>query len=181
MALKATIFKVSVAISDMDRHYYQTHRLTLAQHPSETKERMMVRLVGWILQASESLEFTRGLSSTDEPDLWERDATGSIQHWIELGHPDEKRLRKASSLAKKVDIYTYQGRTSAQWWDTNQEHILAMNRIRVFDINPEDIELITSLYQRTMDLQAIIQDGTLWLSDNNNTVELTPDNKTDNT
>lgn len=180
MALKATIFRVNVSISDMDRHHYQTYRLTMAQHPSETKERLMVRLIGWILQASEYLEFTRGLSSTDEPDIWERDATGAVQHWIELGHPDEKRLKKAISLSSKVDIYTYQGRVSAQWWEANQAEIQAMKDIQVFDINTDDIALITELYQRTMDLQATIQDGTLWLSDDSRTVELTPTNRTDN-
>merc|ERR1711879_525928 len=155
MALKATICKVSVSISDMDRHYYQNHQLTLAQHPSETTERLMARLLVWILHASERLEFTRGLSATDEPDLWERDDTGQIQHWLELGHPDEKRLKKASSLAQRVTICSYQGRVSTQWWETHRLPISSLSNISVLHLPQSAMEALPGFYNRTMDIQII--------------------------
>jgi uncharacterized protein YaeQ len=96
MALKATVVKAELQVSDMDRHYYASHNLTLAQHPSETDERLMVRLLAFALNADERLEFGKGLSSDDEPDLWRRDYTGDIELWIDLGQPDESRIRKAS-------------------------------------------------------------------------------------
>ena len=115
MALKATIFKAQLQIADMDRHYYAEHALTLARHPSETDERMMVRLLAFALNADESLEFGKGLSNEDEPALWRKDLTGVIEHWIEVGLPDEKSLRKACGRATQVRLYTY-GRGAAKWW-----------------------------------------------------------------
>ena len=115
MALKATIFKAAVQIADTDRNYYQTHALTLARHPSETDERMMVRLLAFALHAHESLLFGKGLSADDEPDLCRKDLTGAIQLWIDVGQPDEKRLRKACGRASQVVVYSY-GTTSARAW-----------------------------------------------------------------
>lgn len=105
MALKATIFKAEISISDMDRHYYQEHPLTIAQHPSETNERMMVRLLAFALNADERLEFTKGLSADDEPELWNKNYSDEIELWIELGQPDEKRIRKACGRSRQVIIY----------------------------------------------------------------------------
>src|SRR6478609_7781043 len=107
MALNATIIKAELHVADMDRHYYQQHNLTLAQHPSETDERLMVRLLVFALYASEFLTFTKGLSSEDEPDLWQKSLTGDIELWIELGLPSDKRIRKACGRAQQVIIYSY--------------------------------------------------------------------------
>src|SRR6516164_945881 len=109
MALKSTIFKATVQISDLDRHYYAEHALTIARHPSETDERMMVRLVAFVLNADERLEFGKGLSTDDEPDLWLRDLTGAVEAWIEVGLPDERRLRRASGRSEVVKLYAYGG------------------------------------------------------------------------
>src|SRR3977135_3291614 len=112
MALKATIFKASVQISDTDRNYYQMHALTLARHPSETDERMMVRLLAFALHAHESLSFGRGLSTGGEPDPWQKDWTGISERWIEVGQREEKNIRQACGRAKQVFIYTYGGRAA---------------------------------------------------------------------
>ena len=110
MAIKATIFKTELQVSDMDRGYYRDHTLTLARHPSETDERMMVRLLAFALHADEALLFGRGLSTDDEPDLWQKDLTGAVELWIDVGLPTEKDIRKACGRARQVVVYCYGGR-----------------------------------------------------------------------
>lgn len=163
MALKATIHKAEIIISDMDRGYYHTHTLTLAQHPSETLERVMLRLVVFALHASDQLTFTRGLSAIGEPDVWEKSATGDIQLWIDLGEPDERRLRQACGVASQVCLYSY-GRGSDVWWQNMQKNVTRLKNLRVFRIAPTTLEALAKLHQRTMQLQATIQDKQLWLS-----------------
>ena len=119
MAPNSTVYKVELQVSDMDRHYYATHVLTMAQHPSETVQRLMVRLVAFALHADERLEFGKGLSSDDEPDLWLKDRTGEITLWIDLGQPDEQRIRKACGRARNVVIVSYSGRSADIWWEKN--------------------------------------------------------------
>src|SRR3982751_4014640 len=120
MATKATVFRAELQVSDMDRHYYATHALTLAQHPSETDERLMVRLLAFALYADERLEFGRGLSSEDEPALWDRARDGEIALWIELGQPDESRVRRACGRARHVVVVNYGGQGSDMWWKKNE-------------------------------------------------------------
>ena len=134
MALNATIYKVELQISDMDRHYYATHALTLARHPSETDERMMVRLLAFALYADDRLEFGKGLSTEDEPDLWLRDLTGEIQLWIDLGQPDEQRIRKACGRARQVVVIGYSGRGAEIWWEKNGAGLLRAKNLSVIDI-----------------------------------------------
>jgi uncharacterized protein YaeQ len=109
MALKATIFKAELSVADIDRGVYRDHALTIARHPSETDERMMVRLLAFALHADERLEFGRGLSAEDEPDLSRRDLTGTLEQWIEVGLPDEREVRKACGRAREVFVYAYGG------------------------------------------------------------------------
>ena len=163
MALKATIHKAEIIISDMDRGYYQTHTLTLAQHPSETLERLMLRIVVFALHASEQLAFTRGLSAIEEPDLWQKSDTGDIDLWIDLGEPDERRLRQACGIAKEVWLYSY-GRGSDVWWQGMQKNMARLKNLRVLRISPTTLVELAKLHQRTMQLQATIQDKQLWLS-----------------
>ncbi len=163
MALKATIHKAEIIISNMDAGYYHTHALTLAQHPSETIERLMLRLVVFALHANERLAFTRGLSAVDEPDLWAKSDTGDIELWIELGEPDERRLRQACGLAREVWVYSY-GRGSDVWWQGMQKQIARLKNLRVCRIDPTTVVELAKLHQRTMQLQATIQDSQLWLS-----------------
>jgi len=163
MALKAIIHKAEMIISDMDRGYYHTHGLTLAQHPSETLERLMLRLVVFAMHASEQLGFTRGLGAIDEPEVWQKSATGDIEVWIDLGEPDERRLRQACGRARQVWLYTY-GRGSDVWWEGMQKKITRLKNLRVLRIAPTTIVELAKLNQRTMQLQVTIQDKQLWLS-----------------
>lgn len=167
MALKATIYKAELNISDMDRHYYQSHALTIACHPSETMERMMVRVLAFALNAHERLSFTKGLSSDDEPDLWLKSLSDEIELWIELGQPDEKRIRKACGRAKNVIIYTYAARSASIWWEQNKSNLKRFNNLRVLHLKSECVEALGQMAARTMDLQCTIQDGQIWLSDAN--------------
>ncbi len=174
MALKATVFKADLQIADMDRHYYQSHALTIAQHPSETDQRMMVRVLAFALNADERLAFTRGISSEDEPDLWRKDLTDSIDLWIELGQPDERRLRKACGRAKQVRVYTYQSRAAAVWWQQNESQFARFDNLSVFHLDGDAVEALGALAQRNMELQCTIQDGEITLSDADRSVTLRP-------
>ena len=163
MAVKATIFKAELQVNDMDRNYYQGHSLTIAQHPSETEARVMVRLLAFALNASESLAFGRGLSTDDEPDLWARDLTGQIELWIETGQPDEQRIRKACGRARQVIVYTFSGRGAGIWWEKNASALERCRNLRVVDIASESSQAIAALAERNMQLQCFIQDGQVQL------------------
>ena len=174
MALNATIFKIDLTITDMDRDYYATHALVLARHPSETDERMMVRLLAFALNASEALAFGKGLSSEDEPDVWEKDLTNAIQLWLEVGQPDEKAVRKACGRAAQVRIYTYGGFVAERWWQQSQSILARPDNLTVIDLPQAATRELAKLAQRNMQLQCTVQDGTAWLTDGKNTVEVTP-------
>jgi uncharacterized protein YaeQ len=169
MALKATIYKAELQIADMDRNYYQEHGLTLARHPSETDERMMVRLLAFALHASDALMFTKGLFDTDEPDLWQKDLTGAIELWIEVGQPDEKRLMKACGRAAKVIVYSYSA-TSHIWYKAIANKLERAKNLTVINIPAEASAQLEKLATRNMQLQCTIQDGQVWLTDSSETV-----------
>lgn len=174
MALKSTIFKAELQISDLDRHYYQTHALTIARHPSENDERMMVRLAAFALHADEGLEFTKGLSTQDEPDLWRKSLDGEITLWIDLGQPDEKRIRKAAGRARQVVIYTYQGRSAAVWWEQMRDKLARFDNVAIYNLADDTVQALAALAQRSMRLQATVQDGEMWLGDERGSVQVTP-------
>ena len=169
MALGATICKAELNVIDMDRHYYQQHSLILAQHPSETDERLMVRLLVFALHASESLSFTKGLSTDDEPDLWQKSLTDDIELWIELGLPSEKRLKKACGRSQQVIVYTYGSGSAEQWWKQIQAPLKRFKNISVYHINTEITDALAKRVQRAMDVQISLQDGEItWDSDDQN-------------
>lgn len=170
MALKATIFKADLQIADMDRNYYHDHALTLARHPSETDERMMVRLLAFALNADEQLAFGAGLSADDEPDLWQKDLTGAIEKWIDVGLPEEKLLRKASGRAEQVLLYCYGGRTVDIWWERSKKELLKLDNLTVYVVPQEASQLLAQMAQRTMQLSCTIQDGEIMLADDNHTL-----------
>ncbi len=164
MATKATINKALLNIANMDSHYYAEHNLTLAQHPSETDLRLMVRLVAFILNANEDLEFCKGISQEDEPALWQKSLGGDIELWIDLGQPDEKRIKKACGRSQKVIIYTYQEGMAAAWWKQIETSLSRFTNLSVIYLDIEgDIELLA---KRAMSLQANISDNELTLMDN---------------
>ena len=159
MAAKATVYKAELSVSDMDRHYYATHALTLALHPSETEERLMVRLLAFALNAGERLEFGRGISTEDEPDLWARDYTGAIDLWIEVGQPDEQRLRKACGRSNAVRVYCYSGRSAAVWWEKSAKDFERFANLEVFEVPADTTAQLGKLAARNLSLQCLVQDG----------------------
>lgn len=174
MALKATIHKAELQVSDMDRHYYATHALALAQHPSETDERLMVRLLAFALFADERLEFGRGLSSEDEPDLWRRSLSGEIELWIELGQPDEARIRKACGRAREVAVIGYSGRSFDLWWEKNAAGLARCGNLRVIELPAGTATQLAALLARGMRLQCLIQDGEIQLMADERSVSVIP-------
>ncbi|MEG2806137.1 YaeQ family protein [Stenotrophomonas sp.] len=163
MALTATIRKAELQISDMDRGYYATHNLTLAQHPSENDERLMVRLLAFALNAEERLEFGRGLSTDDEPDLWHRDYTGDILQWIDLGHPDESRIRKACNRSRQVQVVTFAGNAADVWWSKQGKALERFDNLSVLDLDGGFVDQWAAQIQRAMRWSVLIQDGEVQL------------------
>lgn len=175
MALKATIFKASVQVADMDRHFYGELPLTLARHPSETDERMMIRLLAFVFHASEQLQFCRGISTDDEPDLWQKSLSDEIELWVEIGLPDESRIRKACSRAREVVLYTYGARTMPPWWEKMKDKVARFDNLRIIHLPTEATTQLAALAQKTMTLQCTVQDGQAWLGDADTTVPVTPE------
>lgn len=168
MAANATIYKASLNIADMDRNYYAEHNFTLAKHPSETDLRLMIKLVAFMLNADETLLFTKGITQDDEPDLWQKSLDGDIKLWIDLGQPDEKRIRKACGRSEKVIIYMYQEGSALAWWKQMQNSLGRFKNLSVVYLNIDgDIELLA---KRAMVLQCNISDFELTIIDNDNSV-----------
>ena len=172
MALNATIYKVVLQITDMDRHYYHSHALTIARHPSETDERMMVRVLAFARHAHEALSFGKGLGVDDEPALWQKDLTGDIDLWIDVGQPDEKSIRQACGLAKQVFIYTYGGHKADRWWEQSRATLERAKNLTVINLPAATTRALAALAQRNLQLHCTIQDGQLWMSDGNETVQV---------
>ncbi len=172
MALKSTICKVELAVADVDRGYYRDHSLTVARHPSETDERMMVRVLAFALHADEALEFGRGLSAEDEPDLWRRDLTGAIERWIEVGLPDERKVRKACGRARSVDILAYGGRAVALWWQAVREKLDRQDSLTVTELPTEASRALAQLAGRSMRLQVTIQEAHVLVVDGSTSLSL---------
>ena len=174
MAQKATIYKVELSVSDMDRHYYETHKLTVAKHPSETDERLMVRLIAFALNAREQLEFSRGLSTDDEPDLWEKSLSGEIGLWVTLGLPSEKIVRQSCGKAKEVIIYSYGGRTAEVWWDKIKNSTTRFENLKVINLVEAETNELAQQANRSMKLQVNVQEGDLMVSVDDSIVYVTP-------
>lgn len=162
MAQNATIFKAELQIADMDRHYYHDHFLTLARHPSETDERMMVRLLAFVRYADTALAFGKGLSDVEEPDLWRKDLTGAIQLWLEVGQPDVRRILKACGRAAQVVVLCY-GAQSSLWWAQVGPKLTRAKNLTVWSVPVTTTQTLIGLAQRSMQLQCSIEDGVVWL------------------
>lgn len=178
MALKATIYKAQLQLADMDRHVYADPALTIARHPSETDERMMVRVLalalGWPADANEgTLELAKDMWDPDEPALWHKNFSDEILHWVDVGQPDDKRLMKASGRARAVSVYAFQSSTPI-WWDGLVNKVSRASNLTVWQIPTEQSQALAALAQRSMQLQVTVQDGTVWINDGTQTVEITP-------
>jgi uncharacterized protein YaeQ len=174
MALKSTICKAELQVSDLDRHYYVAHNLTLARHPSETDERMMVRIIAFALNAHENLEMTKGISTEDEPDIWQKSLSGELDVWVALGLPSEKVMRQSCSKADKVIVYPYGGRTADMWWDKIKGSTTRFENLQVIGFSEKDTGALAKLVNRAMKLQINIQDGEVMVSVGDSIVYLIP-------
>jgi len=178
MALKATIYKANLQIADMDRQVYVDHAVTIARHPSETDERMMIRLLALALNLPAdpdhgTLELAKDLWDVDEPALWQKDLTGQIVQWIDVGQPDDKRLIRASGRAEQVSVYSFAASTPI-WWGGIATKLTRASNIAVWQIESAQSQALAALAQRGMQLQLSVQDGSCWLSDGQQSIEITP-------
>ena len=174
MALKATVFKVDLQIADMDRNYYQNHALIIARHASETDERMMVRVLAFAMYANDALAFGKGIAADDEPTLWEKDLTGTIARWIEVGQPDEREIRKASGRARQVVIVTY-GRSAEPWWEQNRDKLQRISNLTVLRLPTATTQSLAALANRNMQLQCSIQERLIWMTAEGGAVQVEPE------
>lgn len=174
MALKSTIFKADLQLADLDRAHFGDYALTLARHPSETDERLMIRLLAFALHASESLVFGRGLSTEDEADLWDIDPTGAIARWIDVGLPDEKAIRRACGRAREVVVLAYGGRAVEVWWQQLAGKVAGVRNLRILALSADEAAALGQLAERTMRLQCTIQEGMVWLGGGNGDLALSP-------
>jgi uncharacterized protein YaeQ len=178
MALKSTIYKVQLNVADMDRGVYGDHALTLALHPSETEERLMMRLLAYALLAPAdnrrgSLSFAKGLSDSDEPDLWQHDLDGTLVQWIEVGQPDERRMQRAASRAECATFFAYAASVPI-WWAGIADKLARVQRLVVWQVNALQSAELATLAARSMQLQVTAQDGLVWVGDGRHSVELAP-------
>jgi len=175
MALRATIYKATLNVADTDRHYYNSHLLTIARHPSETDLRMMVRVLAFALHASDQLAFTRGISETDEPDLWEKDLTDLISLWVEIGQPEERRIQKACGRADRVIVYCFGGHASQLWWQSVREKLGRLSNLTVVSIPQAGAQALGELAQRNMQLNVNIADRVVYFSGERGEVMIEPE------
>ena len=174
MAQKSTIYRVELSVSDMDRHYYETHKLTIAKHPSETDERLMVRMLAFALNAHEHLEMAKGLSTDDEPDIWQKSLSGVLNVWVALGLPSEKIVRQSCAKADRVVIYPYGGKAADIWWEKIKNFTNRFDNLKVVNLSQTDTIELAKLLSRSMRLQVNIQDGEVMVSVDDSIVYVTP-------
>jgi uncharacterized protein YaeQ len=170
VALKPTIYKANIALSDFDRNQFDTLSLTIAQHPSETVERMMVRLLAFCLNSREGLQFTKGLSTPDEPDILARELDDQWALWIDVGEPLPERIKKATRLARAVRIYSFNSK-SAVWWSQNQAKYSPL-AAEVFQLPWDQVQALAAMVQRTMDLSLSLSECTAFFSTDTRSCEL---------
>ena len=174
MALSSTIYRADLSVSDLDRQVYAEHALTLARHPSETEERLMVRLLAFAMHSDAALEFGRGLSAEGEPDLVRRDPTGAMDLWIEVGLPDERDVRKACGRAREVVVLAYGARRVDSWWSDNAAAFMRQSNLTVHTLTGEETAALQTLAARSMSLTFTSQERHIWLASRDSTIELAP-------
>ncbi len=161
-------------IADLDRGVYLDANLTLARHPSETDLRLIVRLLAWALNAHDDLAFTKGLCADDEPELWLKNLHGGIEHWIEVGLPDERRLKKGCNRSEQVTLYTYAGRAVDLWWQQNQALLNRQDNLRIVDFSEEELAPLVDLAERNMQWQVTISEGQVFINSGDVNLSITP-------
>lgn len=162
MASGSKICKLKISLSDIDRNHYETLSLTVAQHPSETTERMMVRILVFCINARENLEFTKGLCAVDEPDIWAHSLDGQLLLWIDVGEPSVERIKKASRITNEVKVYSF-NRKSIPWWEQGRDKF-AQLEASFYRFDWQSIQSLAALYQRTMQLSITITGDSAYIA-----------------
>ena len=179
MALKETIYKASLQLADMDRNHYGDYELTIARHPSETDERMLVRLLAFALNVPDddnhgALEFAKDMWDAEEPALWQKDLTGQMMHWIEVGQPDGRRILQCSGRSRRTSVYSFASST-AQWWSGVREQIARTRNLTVWQVPSAQSQALAALADRSMKLDVTVQDGSVWMGDGQRSIEVSPE------
>ncbi len=172
MAIKPKVFKITLQIADIDRHYYNEHLLTIAQHSSETDERAMIRILAFALNANDTLSFAEGISDSAQADVWDRDHNEQIKLWVSVGLPEEKLIRKAVSRAEHVIVYSYGGRGADVWW--NKLKLDTYKNLKVVNFLDEDTKNLATLLVSGMKINFTIQEGEIMVANESKSVILTP-------
>ena len=162
MALKPTIYKLKISLSDLNREVYDTLNLTIALHPSETMERMMARVIAFCINAEEHLTFTKGLSEADEPDIWARSLNGELQLWIDLGEPLAERIKKATHRARAVKVYSFNSKSDV-WWNQGRAEFGKL-RADFYRFDSERIKELAAMVERTMDISVTISEQSAFVA-----------------
>ncbi|MCQ4273633.1 YaeQ family protein [Pseudomonas kuykendallii] len=170
MALQATTYKVEINLTDLDRSVYDTARFTVARHPSETEERLVVRLIAYLLWYGELLSFGRGLSDVDEPALWEKSLDDRVLHWIEVGQPDAERITWCSRRAERFSLVAY-GNLRV-WQSKVLDGVRSLKNINVVALPQEALETVARDLPRSINWAVMISEGTLFITDENGQHEL---------
>lgn len=171
MALKPTIYKFRISLTDMNRDYYDSFNLTVAQHPSETEQRMMARIIAFCINASPELEFTKGLSSIEEPDLWQKSLDDQILEWIDVGEPDPERVKKATRLSKSVSVFSFNTKSNV-WWEQNKGKFGYL-KAQIVRLDNDGIEQLAAMTQRTMDLSVMLSGNSAFVNSDTQSAEVT--------
>jgi len=177
MALGSSIYKATINLANLDDHIYEDISLTIALHPSETEERMMIRLIAFLFSYEERLEFSDGLSNPDSPDIWKKNLMGDVEHWIEVGQPDEKKIRKACGRSEKVSVFTFNPFKSETWFEKIKSKIKKNKNLSVLQLEIENQNDFEALVQRTMNLNCVIEEKTMFISDENLRVQISKSKK----
>lgn len=172
MAIGSTIYKIDINLSNLNTHYYENFNLTIAKHPSENESRMMYRLLAFLYCAHPDLKFTKGLSSTEEPELWQKDYSGEIIQWIEMGLPDTKKIRQASGKSLAVKIFTYHQKKMLEWYQKNKSDFEKNKKLEIYHFNLHDNGPIDKFVTKSMKLSCIIEEQQMYLSDDSGTIEI---------
>lgn len=175
MAPKATVYKANINVADLSRHHYINQQLTLALHPSETLERMMLRLLAWSMFAEEQLVLTKGLCEESEPELWIKNYSDEVLLWIDLGLPTEKRIKKACHQAKHVVLFTYQDNAATVWKNNTLSKLQAFRNLTIIHINDSTLAALAAQVTRTMALQVTIEDEQLLYCVGDSMLEIMPE------
>ena len=171
MAIKPTIYKLRIALSDLERNYYDSLSLTIAQHPSETNERMMARVMAYVINAQDRLTFCKGLSAVEEPDIWLRTLDDQIALWIDVGEPSVDRIKKASRVAEQVKVYSFNTKSGA-WWQLNQRAFSSVDAC-IYRLDWHGIKMWAGYLDRTMDMSVTITGDSAYVSTSNGECEVT--------